>query len=65
MGRQLSFLILGLTIACSLYAEDPTLTPADVVGPDGLIYFCTSNRDGRGALREGDDKIYRLVPVYE
>jgi glucose/arabinose dehydrogenase len=28
-------------------------------GPDGAIYFSTSNRDGRGRLREGDDKIYR------
>lgn len=34
----------------------------DVVeGPDGLIYFTTSNRDGRGDLREGDDKVYRIV----
>ena len=38
----------------------------DVVeGPDGYIYFTTSNRDGRGNARAGDDKIYRLVPVYE
>lgn len=36
----------------------------DVIeGPDGLIYFSTSNRDGRGIVREGDDKIYRLEPV--
>jgi glucose/arabinose dehydrogenase len=35
----------------------------DVVeGPDGYIYFTTSNRDGRGNVRDGDDKIYRLVP---
>lgn len=35
----------------------------DVVeGPDGYIYFATSNRDGRGSPRAGDDKIYRLVP---
>lgn len=35
----------------------------DVVqGPDGAIYFSTSNRDGRGLTREGDDKIYRLNP---
>lgn len=33
-----------------------------VEGPDGFIYFATSNRDGRGKLREGDDHIYRLVP---
>ena len=33
----------------------------DVIeGPDGLIYFSTSNRDGRGNVREGDDKIYRF-----
>lgn len=30
-------------------------------GPDGGIYFSTSNRDGRGSIREGDDKIYRIV----
>ena len=30
-------------------------------GPDGAIYFSTSNRDGRGTVREGDDKIYRLI----
>lgn len=34
-----------------------------VQGPDGSIYFSTSNRDGRGLVREGDDKIYRLGPV--
>ena len=31
-------------------------------GPDGFIYFSSSNMDGRGNVREGDDKIYRLVP---
>ena len=30
-------------------------------GPDGAIYFSTSNRDGRGKIREGDDKIYRII----
>jgi glucose/arabinose dehydrogenase len=30
-------------------------------GPDGFIYFSTSNRDGRGNVREGDDKIYRIM----
>lgn len=29
-------------------------------GPDGAIYFSTSNRDGRGTVRKGDDKIYRI-----
>ena len=35
----------------------------DVVeGPDGALYFLTSNRDGRGNPRPGDDKIYRIAP---
>lgn len=29
-------------------------------GPDGSIYFATSNRDGRGTVRNGDDVIYKL-----
>jgi aldose sugar dehydrogenase len=31
-------------------------------GFDGAIYFSTSNRDGRGHVADGDDKIYRIVP---
>lgn len=30
-------------------------------GPDGSIYFSTSNQDGRGSVNDGDDKIYRIV----
>lgn len=33
-----------------------------VQGPDGAIYFTTSNRDGRGDVRKDDDKVYRLAP---
>ncbi len=32
-------------------------------GPDGAIYFSTSNRDGRGRAAKDDDRILRLVPV--
>ncbi len=31
-------------------------------GPDGAIYFSTSNRDGRGLPAGSDDRILRLVP---
>lgn len=32
-------------------------------GPDGFLYFSTSNRDGRGNPASDDDRIIRLVPV--
>jgi len=34
-----------------------------ITGPDGALYFCTSNRDGRGSPVAGDDRIARIVPV--
>ncbi len=33
-----------------------------VAGPDGMLYISTSNRDGRGRPRAGDDKILRINP---
>jgi glucose/arabinose dehydrogenase len=36
----------------------------DVVsGPDGYLYLCTNNRDGRGTPSQGDDRILRIVPA--
>ena len=32
-------------------------------GPDGTIYFSTSNRDGRGRAASDDDRMLRLVPL--
>lgn len=34
-----------------------------IEGPDGAIYFATSNRDGRGSPAEDDDRIFRIVPA--
>lgn len=31
-------------------------------GPDGFLYFSTSNRDGRGTAATEDDRIMRIVP---
>jgi glucose/arabinose dehydrogenase len=33
-----------------------------VQGPDDYLYFCTSNRDGRGNPSERDDMIVRILP---
>lgn len=33
-----------------------------VLGPDNMLYITTSNRDGRGFPRTGDDKIIRVNP---
>jgi glucose/arabinose dehydrogenase len=36
----------------------------DVInGPDGALYLCTNNRDGRGSPTAADDRILRLVPA--
>lgn len=33
-----------------------------LVGPNGRVFLATSNRDGRGSPRPGDDKIVEVVP---
>lgn len=35
---------------------------AAVAGPDGALYVTTSNRDGRGRVQPGDDKVLRVRP---
>ncbi len=37
---------------------------AAVLGPDGSLYLSTSNRDGRGTVQSGDDKILRIYPGF-
>jgi hypothetical protein len=33
------------------------------IGPDGNLYLLTSNRDGRGAPTENDDRILKIIPI--
>ena len=33
------------------------------MGPDGNLYLLTSNRDGRGAPVENDDRILKIIPI--
>lgn len=33
-----------------------------VLGPDNMLYISTSNQDGRGTQKQGDDKIIRINP---
>jgi len=46
-----------------MFNQDFGRLRAVAVSPDGYLYFTTSNRDGRGKPRAGDDKLMRLVPV--
>ena len=34
-------------------------------GPDGFLYLLTSNRDGRGLPVSNDDRILKIVPVFD
>jgi glucose/arabinose dehydrogenase len=34
-----------------------------ITGPDGAIYFCTNNRDGRGTPASDDDRVMRIIPA--
>lgn len=44
------------------FFEDFGRLRAVVLGPDGFLYVSTSNMDGRGEVRVGDDKIIKINP---
>jgi glucose/arabinose dehydrogenase len=51
--------VLGAPVA-ALVGEYGRFREA-IVAPDGSVWVSTSNHDGRGTLRPGDDKIIRIV----
>ncbi|HEX2048755.1 MAG TPA: PQQ-dependent sugar dehydrogenase [Acidimicrobiales bacterium] len=62
--RRLTFAPDGSVSGEEVLYEDRYGRIRDVaVGPDGAVYFTTSNRDGRGSPRAGDDRILRIGPA--
>jgi quinoprotein glucose dehydrogenase len=64
-GAQLRRLVFQ---GARIVTDEPLLTGrygrlrTVVEGPRGALYVLTSNRDGRGVVRRGDDRILRLTP---
>ena len=52
----------GVTVDEALFEGEFGRMRTVVEGPDGALYALTSNRDGRGSPREGDDRVLRIVP---
>ena len=61
-GQALYEMRLGGNVVPHFFREYGRLRPVRV-GPDGLVYFGTSNRDGRGNPAAEDDRIFRFDPA--
>jgi len=62
--RRITFAADGSVASEEVLYEDTYGRIRDVaVGPDGAVYLTTSNQDGRGTVRSGDDKILRIAPA--
>jgi glucose/arabinose dehydrogenase len=65
VGEQMRRVCLaGARVTCdqTLFEGDFGRLRTVVEGPDGALYALTSNRDGRGSPRDGDDRVLRIVP---
>jgi glucose/arabinose dehydrogenase len=65
LGEQIRRVCLaGARVTCNqaLFEGDFGRLRTVVEGPDGALYALTSNRDGRGSPRDGDDRVLRIVP---
>ncbi len=66
-GRHLRVLDINFSPNPQVVSSTPFFTDSygrlrDVVqGPDGYVYVATSNRDGRGTVNQGDDKILKII----
>ncbi len=61
--RRITFAADGSVASEEVLYENTYGRIRDVgVGPDGAVYFTTSNQDGRGTVRAGDDRILRIAP---
>ena len=60
--RRLGFQGVRVTRDEALFEGDFGRVRTVVEGPDGALYALTSNRDGRGSPRAGDDRVLRIVP---
>ncbi len=60
--RRLSFDGAEVTNDEALFEDEFGRVRTVVEGPDGALYALTSNRDGRGSPRAGDDRVIRIVP---
>jgi len=62
--RRLTFDAKGAVTGEEVLLDDELGRLRDVaVGPDGAVYLATSNQDGRGSPRDGDDRILRISPA--
>lgn len=65
-GRHLRRITIedgAVTADRQLYADRWGRLRTTFVGPDEHLYAVTSNRDGRGRARDGDDRVIRLRPA--